>query len=365
MASRREELVNHLKRDIVAGRFPPGGRIPPHKELADRFGVAGMTVQMALKHLEREGFIEARGRAGTFVVQNPPHLSRVALVFPAAPAGHDMQQDWSRYYQALTQAAIRFQRDTGRQVLVYHAIDDNPEREDRRRLIADIEAQCLAGLIFSDMPYQLAKTPILDFPGMPRVVFDEGPVCTDLPLVTGDVMQWIDKALDYFVSQRCRKVGLIDYGGRDEQYLQHIMDGVAARGMVMQRRWHQYVAMRTPAGASRAAELLMHDADRPDALMINDDNFVELALAGLRDAGVRVPEDVAVVGHANYPVPPPKLLPARFLCYDANLIIGACVDCIDRQRRGEAVPGRIMVPALWEDELSGGTAAGWSPKEHT
>jgi DNA-binding LacI/PurR family transcriptional regulator len=134
--------------------------------------------------------------------------------------------------------------------------------------------------------------------------------------------------------------------------------GLAKRGMVSHRRWHQYVAMRNQAGASNAVEMMMHDSERPDALLVLDDNFVEQALAGLGTARIKVPKDVAVVGHANFPVAPAKVLPVRLLGYDINLLLRTCVDLIDRQRAGEQVSGKTVMPILWEEEISGQLAVG-------
>jgi DNA-binding LacI/PurR family transcriptional regulator len=103
---------------------------------------------------------------------------------------------------------------------------------------------------------------------------------------------------------------------------------------------------------------MMHDSERPDALLVLDDNFVEQALAGLGTARIKVPKDVAVVGHANFPVAPAKVLPVRLLGYDVNLLLRTCVDLIDRQRAGEQVPGMTAVPILWEEEVGGQRAVG-------
>jgi DNA-binding LacI/PurR family transcriptional regulator len=138
----------------------------------------------------------------------------------------------------------------------------------------------------------------------------------------------------------------------DETFVARLQAGLEARRMVSYPRWTQFVGLRRPEGAARAVDLLMHDRERPDALLVEDDNFVEQAAAGLVAAGVKVPDDVAVVGHANFPVAPSKLLPMRLLGYDANLFMRTAVDLIDRQRQGEQVPGETVLPALWEEEVA-------------
>jgi len=93
--------------------------------------------------------------------------------------------------------------------------------------------------------------------------------------------------------------------------------------------------------------------DRPDALLVTDDNLVEYATAGLVDAGVRVPTDMDVVVHCNFPWPTPSLVPVRRIGYDAAQMLRACLDIADVQRHGAPVPSPRTIPPLFEDELAG------------
>jgi DNA-binding LacI/PurR family transcriptional regulator len=347
MISRNAAIVAKIRQEIVEGRFPADSRLESQRELSARFGVAGVTVQTALKQLEREGFIESRSRSGTFVVAKPPHLNQYALVFNLNPAN---PEQWSRYYQALTQAAVSFQQETGRRMLMFHGINEHADSEDRQRLIACMETQRVAGVIFTNAPFQLEKTPILDLPGIPRVAFGSEQMYANVPVVWGDGAQWVAKALDHLAALGRRRVAVIDHG-MGQEFDTWLQAGLAKRGMISHRRWHQYVAMRNQAGASNAVEMMMHDSERPDALLVLDDNFVEQALAGLGTAEMKVPKEVAVVGHANFPVAPAKVLPVRLLGYDVNLLLRTCVDLIDRQRAGEQVSGKTVMPILWEEEV--------------
>jgi DNA-binding LacI/PurR family transcriptional regulator len=356
MGSKNREIVARIRQEIVDGRFPPGCQLGSQRDLSVRFGVAGVTVQTALKQLEREGFIESRSRSGTFVVAKPPHLNQYALVFNLDPTNRFSPEQWSRYYQALSQAAVTFQQESGRRMMTFHGITEHTDSEDRQRLIAYMETQRVAGVIFANEPFQMVNTPILDLPGIPRVAVGSAQMYANVPVVWGNGAQWVAKALDHLAALGRRRVAVIDHG-MGPQFDTWLQAGLAERGMISHRRWRQYVSLRTRAGASNAVEIMMHDPERPDALLVLDDNFVEQALAGLAAAGVNVPVDVAVVGHANFPVAPAKVLPVRLLGYDVNLLLRTCVDLIDRQRAGEQVPGMTAVPMLWEEEVSGQWAA--------
>jgi DNA-binding transcriptional regulator YhcF (GntR family) len=85
------QLVDGLRRQIERGTLLPGDRIPPVRALADELGLAPNTVARAYRELEDGGWIEGRGRAGTFVTDR----------LPERPSANDA---------ALTDAADRYLR---------------------------------------------------------------------------------------------------------------------------------------------------------------------------------------------------------------------------------------------------------------
>jgi GntR family transcriptional regulator len=60
-----------LRQQILDGEFPPGSRLAPQQELADRFGVTLMTLRQALGSLESDGLVRAARGKGTFVADRP------------------------------------------------------------------------------------------------------------------------------------------------------------------------------------------------------------------------------------------------------------------------------------------------------
>jgi DNA-binding FadR family transcriptional regulator len=93
-----------LRERIVRGIYAPAQRLPSRAALGAEHGVGQATVQKALDALSRDGFVEARRRAGTFVADRPPHLSHYALVFGYRP---NEPESWSGIAKALRDAAVR------------------------------------------------------------------------------------------------------------------------------------------------------------------------------------------------------------------------------------------------------------------
>ena len=63
-----------LRGGIESGSGPPGDRLPPERELAERYGCSLITVRRALADLAREQRLERTRGRGTFVLQ--PRIER-------------------------------------------------------------------------------------------------------------------------------------------------------------------------------------------------------------------------------------------------------------------------------------------------
>src|SRR5690606_27890468 len=61
------QLRGLIQYGIALGDLPAGMRLPPVRELAERAGVAPMTVVGVYNELKQQKLIETRGSAGTFV----------------------------------------------------------------------------------------------------------------------------------------------------------------------------------------------------------------------------------------------------------------------------------------------------------
>lgn len=61
------QIANHLKRMVQNGTLTCGYRLPGSRELASSLGISRATVVLAYDLLEDDGFIEQKGRRGSFV----------------------------------------------------------------------------------------------------------------------------------------------------------------------------------------------------------------------------------------------------------------------------------------------------------
>ncbi len=89
------QIYERFRGAIAEGTLKPGDRIPSARALAKEIGVARGTIEVAYSLLASEGYIQARGQAGTVVAPNLQPLARSAPAAKARPA--EAQEDgWQR-----------------------------------------------------------------------------------------------------------------------------------------------------------------------------------------------------------------------------------------------------------------------------
>jgi len=348
-ATKQLAILDYIRKQILNGELKPGSRVITRQELGEIFNASAMTVQQALGRLVADGFVVARGNAGTFVSEHPPHLARYALVFPYSPGN----SSWSRFYGALSDEAIQVGRSRAIVFESFYELDGHPDREDYQKLLREVQAHRLAGIIFATQPSHLVGTPLLDEPDLPRVaIMSErfASLVPTIPRVSPDHASFINQAADFFLSRGRKKIAFImlaqaDDAGMDTQIVKAIED----RGMRTELCWQQAVCSGHPQWARNIVQMLLRGSpsERPDGLLISDDNFVEHAIRGMIDSGLKVPDDLDVVAHCNFPWPVPSSVPVQRLGFDAREVLRVCIDMIDRQRAGETVSS-MYIPAMFE-----------------
>ena len=344
---KRSAIVANLRRSIARGDYSPGSRLPTRVELEKTFAASSATVQHALDSLKKDGVIFPKGNLGTFVSDRPPHLFRYALIVPHRP---DDPEHWSHFWRALRSEAVAG-KDASQQIEVFFGSDEYPAHPDSARLMEDLDAHRLAGLIFASSPFHLLRSPLITRPDVHRVAIMDKPDVPGVPAIFPDTRDFLNKALDHLRSRGRQRIAIlgVDAG---ESFYQHFVAGATVRGQVTHPYWIQILSPPLTHGVQNCAHLLMSGSrdERPDGLIIADDNLVPSATAGLLSAGIRVPVDADVVAHANFPWPTQSVVPAYRIGFDARTIVNRCIESIVQQRRNEPPVPLTLIPAVAESE---------------
>lgn len=347
-ARKRSAIVIALRQRILQGRFPPGSRLPPQTELVREFAASTVTVQRAIDRLKEEGLLVPRGRQGTFVHDTPPHLCRYGLVFPDRPNSNGQ---WSGFHRALWNEAKRLEAGGESTFFRYTGLDDPKGIADYHQLVRDVQAIKFAGLIFPVIPFPYIGTPILTQPGIPRVAVMVRP-WQNIAAVWLDDDALQSRVADMFIRAGRRRVAIVDFAshGSSPRSLAVFRSALRRQGIACDKAWHQGIPLHAPEWAAHLIALLMGGPSRgrPDAMWIADDNLVPAVVEAMGATGLRIPRDVFVVGHGNFPRPTPSSMPIGRAGYHAGSVLEAAMASIRAQRRGEAVGVTVVPPVIHE-----------------
>ncbi len=342
------QIVGDIRADIVAGRLDAGQRIPTRVQIEKRFQASPVTVQRALDALTEEGFVVSRGRQGTFVTEMPPHRHRWALVFPLNPH----VSGWNRYFAGLlreSQKAI-LATETLTPVYLVREHDGNQHyARDVARLVADLTCGRLAGCIYTTPMFMKDKA--LQSSPRPSVILCGAIDSVEPAVVNGG--DWVELALSLLQTAGRRRLAYIGTVATARQ-LERRAEHIASHGMILHRHWSIGINPDTQAvPLARDIVRLLLDrpgAERPDGLMVGDDNLLEAVLQGIKEVGLSTPRDLTVIAHANHPEPDQPAMPCIRLGLDLRHMLRAALELAMAVRDG-GKPKPVVLQPVTEPEL--------------
>lgn len=342
-------IASTLRTRVINGDFLPKDRIPRREDLINEFEASSVTVQKALASLEKDGFIVSKGKLGTFVADKPPHLNQIALVFP-------MERDssgWGLYWDHLEQAADHVITDQGLKLKIYTGIDSLYPGKDYEKLLDDVAHDRLAGMIFSTPPFRVDKTDIVKKPGIPRVIMAQNQGWYEnAGYVDINSDSFNQKLVKFLKAKKCKTIAMLLNADSKREKL---LSTLEQEGIQCPDKFRQGVSLKHVEWVKNNM-LLMFDKEypqRPNVLVILDDNFFEPALAGILDAGINIPQDLEIITHSNFPWESEYPAPVTRLGYDMHSLLEMFLAELESQRNGNA-PQDASLDAVFEEEMEEG-----------
>ena len=333
-----------IRRDIRNGIYAPGEKLPPRTELEQEYASSTVTVQKAFDKLKEDGYIYSDGPKGTFVAKNPPCFSNYAIVFPHHLKEYDEKVSFYGELKELSQSI----KKSDCYFTIYTGLNGHVDELDYVRLCDDVKADRLAGIIFATDPSLIQETPlfkkIINNKYLPKVAFMGRPVYPEIPTIKQ--VDQITKIFDFLEKNKVERLAVItyqqdvvDHNHFSTYHEEEIFRLAKARNIDLPKYNFQ---VRHPALAVRTRDLshllLKGEAkDRPQALWIANDSLVEGATKGIVDAGLKVPEDLIVISHCNFPKKSKSFVNTYWYGLDVNDFINLALDILNRQTRGKAV----------------------------
>jgi DNA-binding LacI/PurR family transcriptional regulator len=368
-----QQVAADIRQQIIAGTMPVGTQLQPIRELATSYGVSIITIHKALSGLVAEGILHSRVGKGTFVAVRPaPHGVRLGETLGF------VLRDLSSPFFSLVAHAAQQRADAVGFGLLFSSSSNRLDREDEQiRRFRDLNVN---GLIIVSMSrtYRISE-PIRELhdAGFPYVMvsYTEG---DDVPFIGMDLDKAGYVATQHLIAMGRRRIGYIGDSFRS------IMGELRGRGY---RR-----AMREQGLPQEAAfqfeypfegewndfrsgyaigEQVAAVADKPDAMFVFNDIGALGFMEALLDRGVRVPDDIAIVGLDDIELSARARVPLTTVRQPVDRIGQLAVDTLLARLRGEHPPTRqILPPSLVVRRSSGAPSAereparDWAPSPH-
>lgn len=344
-----DRILNRLRSDIVVGRFKPGHRLPTFVELEGKYGVGRAVLQHVIAELKRDGFVRSVNRQGMYVAQDPPHLHQYGIVVDALPN----EVGWVKWMEALTNEALRIEKKHPLHRFRFYQGVQHPELQDGvfRQLQEDVDSDRLAGLILTSKTYDILCRSSLSSLDIPKAFIWANEDSNLTPNIRGPGSNLYHRALLKLKEKGRQRIAIIHMA--DTSYSENHPALYAECGLKYHRPWIQRIGRSHPEFAAELIYLLMDypEDQRPDGLIIGDDNLVEHISRGIVECGIRVGKDLDIITHCNWPWPPASVLPMTHIGYDVTDLLHRAMDLINQQRLGKTPPDSQEIPALFKHEL--------------
>ncbi|MBE6757394.1 MAG: PLP-dependent aminotransferase family protein [Ruminococcaceae bacterium] len=112
------QLYEQLRRDITAGVYPYGKKMPSKRLLSEEAGVSVVTAEHAYALLSEEGYIEARERSGYFVIYRADDFLPMRAVTPFAAVTPTVHKTTAFPFSVLARTMRRVLAERGEDILV-------------------------------------------------------------------------------------------------------------------------------------------------------------------------------------------------------------------------------------------------------
>ncbi len=334
-----QRVTRAICTDIASGKYPAGGKLPTYQELEKIHKVSYITINACIKLLKHSGLVVGRERAGVFVTEKPPILSRFALLMPKDALQHN------RYLQTIMAVLGDESAKKGVDFEVFQSFEPHEDNPDYRKVLSQMEDMRIGGVAHVSMPSLPDSCQIQRFPGVP--------VVNGSTVVHFDQAAYAYKASAYLVSRGKRRIAVLSQDR--SPLLDKFLSGREKFQMESPEQWFIPVGMSSREGASNICRILLdlQQGKRPNGLIITDDNLVDHALAGVFRSRVAVPEDLEIVAHCNWPNPVTSVIPIKRIGFDVREAVNAMIDALlkARGRTGLQKTAPISLSPKFEEEF--------------
>lgn len=300
---KKNQVYEHLKREILTNQLAPGSRLPCEVVLARTLGVGHVTLRSALARLEKERLIERMRSKGTFVTDRS---SRSAILL-IQPDGAETLETPSRYIVAgieleAEKNSIPIERCP---TTLFTAFSDRELNELKvLHNIGGIILETGHATIPSALIVRVQKMnlPTVIPHGMPEDAERSG----FLVLRTNERAAFSD-AFRYLAGRGHRRIASMFFklpsesGSFPRGFSPEILaEFLNANGLCSDRDYSVYLENDDDAIRARVRKWMLGPKP-PTAILCHSDRIAMRVYAELKELDLRIPAQISIMGYCNYP----------------------------------------------------------------
>ncbi len=293
------QLAEWLKSAILQGEYGNGAVLPGARELAAAASVGEKTARRALAALAAEGWTTPKRHVGSVVVRRGlSTMTRYRVLF------YTCELYYCYYYDQLL-STVRGSLSSGRPGVSMSSVCSARDANASVQLAESLKERW-------DLVIEIGAKPrsrrLIEEAGWPFLCLYDGRkrLVSTAPNCIGTVNMWTGMALPDF-AKACVRAGVrfvLQVLGVPNPYdVTEMLDisGIAVDTLQIENPGNPEAVAQSTLAAVRDWFAARMAASRPlpDVVLFTDDYCAQGGLIGMRDLGLRIPEDVAVVAHAN------------------------------------------------------------------
>lgn len=309
-----ERISESLRREITS-RYKPGDRIQTIRSLCQHYDVSVNTMRAALSILAREGILEMWQGSGIYVREQTDQRP-VGVLMELDFSIPDMSYFWRRVTQQVRQR-LNEHGFPNRLYAGFAQPGENLDRPTCPEFLDDIANNRLSGVIVAISGVTPEWTDSLRQRNVP-IVGHWGRLDYEYA-VDLDYVEMIREATRRLIAAGRRKLALIAWASqvtgpdlRRRREMLAAFSGVLAQHRIdLNERWVRldYHPHQTGGAWEEFREIWTGSDEKPDGLLVTDDFLFRGAARAIMELGIRVPDQLMVIAHANrgaideYPFP--------------------------------------------------------------
>ncbi len=301
------QIVETIRKNLAAGQYRGGARLPSEAELSRRFKVSRMTVVKAVQQLQQEGLVVRRVGSGTYAA---PETASESLVFGLLIP--DLGQ--TEIFEPICRGMVRSPQARRHSLLWGHSLPGPEEsaegttedkEEQAKQLCRHYLEQKVSGVFFAPLEFSPHREKVnreilrvLDQAKTPVVLLDRCGL--DFPAVGHhDLVGLENRRAGYVVTDHLIKLGAknIAFVARDgsvetvEARIAGCREAAFAKGQILTR------TVISPGDAIDPGEMeRVLSNSHIDAFVCANDHTAANLMKTLLQLGIKIPEQVRIVG---------------------------------------------------------------------